>query len=191
MEATVTHSLKLVMGWDVMRLPGWKGRALSLTTYWSWDEVWCWGCLTKTGCCNSLALVMGICKLWWDYQNECTVTHKLFIMKEDVMRLQENCSTVTHKLLVMGWVKVRLPSWKKGTVTDKLQVMGWGVMRLPAKEKDTVTHSLFITWGDVVWQKRRALLTSCWSWDGIWWEWCTWKHHHSLAVDHGIRDCLA
>ena len=79
-RGTVTHKL-LVMGCDMIRQSGRK-EALSLTSYWSWDEMW-FQCLgSKKG----------------------IVTHKLFAMGCDGMRLSCRIyGTMTHSLFAKGY----------------------------------------------------------------------------------------
>ena len=73
-HGAVTHIL-LVMGWDIMRLPG--RTSLSLTCcQMAWDKVWhkCYSVLLLTFCAWD--------KRWWDClaENHYTVTHKLLVM---------------------------------------------------------------------------------------------------------------
>ena len=141
-RSSVTHIL-LVMGWGVMRLPGWK-RVASLTC-----------------CC------------WWDMSDEAAWQRKMVVWLtscEDEVRqdhLAETKGNLTHNLLVIGWDKMGLPAWQKdkGSVTHILLVMeghdevleykismsltrwsSWDKMRQDSqgRNKDSVTDPLLV-----------------------------------------------
>lgn len=112
-NVSVTHIL-LVMGSDVMRLPG-RNQCHS----------------------DSLAVGHGMGLSWLVGRNEDTVTHSLFIMGLDMVRLlaRQNHDGMPHSLLVID----ETPARRKGNATYNLIDM----VRCDEKN-GTVTHKLLV-----------------------------------------------
>ena len=83
--------LLFIMEWDLM-LPGRQNGAESLTSCWSWNEMW-----------NCMAGTKG------------SVTHILLVMRWDMMTLLDRkLGSITHKLFIMEWDVMKLLSRTKG-----------------------------------------------------------------------------
>ena len=171
-KGCVTHKL-LVMGWNVMRLPGRKG-----------------------GECHSLAVGHGrkCDEIAWPKMGGMSLTSYCHGMRCDEIAWQRNRGSVTHKLLVIGWNVMTLLGRKMGGGTHSLLFKEWNLMKLPGRKGGSITHSLLFMGGNVMrlpgTEKGSVSLTSCWSWHEIWWE--SWdclaeKGCHLLPVGHGMK----
>ncbi len=161
------------MGWNAMRLHGNEKKAVSLTYYWSWDEMQ-WECMVK---------------------KKSSVPHSLLFMEWNAMRLHGDSkrSSVTHILLVMGWDAMRPHgNRKRMSVTHSLLVMGWNAMRMHGN-RSSVTHILLVMGWDSMRlhgkEKKAVSLTFCWSRDEMQWD-CMIKKKkqcYSHPVSHGMK----
>ena len=87
----VTHFL--FTGKYVMRLPLTKC-ATSLTSCWSYEKMW-WNCLSQNVQCHSLSVGHGKRCDETGFHKMCNVTHNLFVIGKDVIRLPFTKCTVS------------------------------------------------------------------------------------------------
>ena len=145
-NVSVTHKL-LVMGWDVMGLHGrnkcqchsqtvghgmrcdetaWqKWMSVSLTSCWSWDEMW-WDCMAEINVSvTHILLVMGWdvmrlpCGPQWQHSlTGCWLYHEIWL----TCIVEKGALNTTHFLLVVGWYVAMLlvMQYYSLTLNDKI-----------------------------------------------------------------------
>ena len=180
-NASATHTL-LVMGWDLIRLPGLGCHSLAGNEIW-WDSL-----AENHGSVTHILLVMGWdmmglpgrkslsltrCQMAWDklwHKSHCTVAH-ILCMGYDVMRLPGKKSLHCHSQSVGHGIWCDETSWQKVSAVPLTHC--WS-RNETAWKMTTLPLTFCWSWHEIRWdclkQKIMALsLTSYWPWYEIWW----------------------
>ena len=161
-------------------------RAMSLTYWQSWHEVW-WDCIPEKEQCLSHTDSYGMEFGETTWQKKITVTHSLlaiWLVWWDYLE-EERAVWLTF---CCPWDEMRLHT-RKGAMSltywQSWHEMWWDSME-EERASDLLSVGHVMRCDESVWQKKMAVwLTNCWSWDKMSWD-CLPDKRQKGSVTHSL-----